>query len=144
VNVLNRIPPSFGRNLNKMNRRFFLFNLFFLIELFFYSIYKFLTYPVFKSFKIVKISLDNLKEGVNEFPENSIIVLKKGKDFKVLSSICTHLGCTVKFISKNNYFQCPCHRSIFSINGDVIKGPAKKPLKELKFTIRRGFLIIKA
>ncbi len=41
---------------------------------------------------------------------------------------CTHLGCTPNWFDAENRFKCPCHGSNFSIEGDVIAGPAPKPL----------------
>jgi len=45
-----------------------------------------------------------------------------------LSQACTHQGCTVAYESGQNNFYCGCHGSIFSENGQVIRGPASKPL----------------
>jgi cytochrome b6-f complex iron-sulfur subunit len=41
---------------------------------------------------------------------------------------CTHLGCTPSWFSTENRFKCPCHGSNFSKAGDVVAGPAPKPL----------------
>jgi cytochrome b6-f complex iron-sulfur subunit len=41
---------------------------------------------------------------------------------------CTHLGCTPNWFQAEDRFRCPCHGSNFSIQGDVIAGPAPKPL----------------
>jgi cytochrome b6-f complex iron-sulfur subunit len=41
---------------------------------------------------------------------------------------CTHLGCTPNWFQAENRFRCPCHGSNFTVGGDVIAGPAPKPL----------------
>jgi Rieske Fe-S protein len=37
------------------------------------------------------------------------------------SKICTHEGCVTDV--RNNRFECPCHGSIFSSTGSVVRGP---------------------
>jgi menaquinol-cytochrome c reductase iron-sulfur subunit len=41
---------------------------------------------------------------------------------------CTHLGCAYHWDEQNKDFLCPCHTSIFSIDGKVVSGPAPRPL----------------
>lgn len=41
---------------------------------------------------------------------------------------CTHLGCTPGWFEAEKRFKCPCHGSNFDVNGDVIAGPAPRPL----------------
>jgi thiosulfate dehydrogenase [quinone] large subunit len=57
-----------------------------------------------------------------------IVQPKKG-EFLAFSAVCTHAGCTVSFVQSAEQFQCPCHGSIYSaLTGDVIQGPAPRPL----------------
>ncbi len=41
---------------------------------------------------------------------------------------CTHLGCTPNWFQAENRFRCPCHGSNYTPQGDVIAGPAPKPM----------------
>jgi len=51
---------------------------------------------------------------------------------------CPHLGCNVHWSAKENAFLCPCHGSRFSLDGQVIGGPAPRGLDTLPVRIRDG------
>lgn len=46
----------------------------------------------------------------------------------VMSWRCTHLGCTVPWVESEKAFHCPCHGSIYDDKGQVLAGPAPRPL----------------
>ncbi|THF71339.1 Rieske (2Fe-2S) protein [Deinococcus sp. Arct2-2] len=52
-----------------------------------------------------------------------------------LSDRCTHLGCGVQAAASGGGYSCPCHGSAFTLTGDVVKGPAARPLDRLAIRI---------
>lgn len=61
------------------------------------------------------------------------------------SKICTHVGCAVGLYEQaTHHLLCPCHQSTFDVTNDceVIFGPAKRPLPQLKITVDdAGYLV---
>jgi glycine/D-amino acid oxidase-like deaminating enzyme/nitrite reductase/ring-hydroxylating ferredoxin subunit len=51
-----------------------------------------------------------------------------GGELFAVSPVCTHLGCKVHWNSVETSWDCPCHGSRFSPDGQVIEGPALAPL----------------
>jgi Rieske Fe-S protein len=88
----------------------------------------------------IKVKLAEIPEwGIIEPHTDGIPLLlaRVGEVLTALESTCTHAGCNVAFgeISGRG-IACPCHGSKFDlITGEVLNGPAKRPLAKHKVTV---------
>ena len=62
--------------------------------------------------------------------------------FLAMSRRCTHLSCTVPWVSAENKFICPCHSSEFDIRGEVANPPAPRALDLYPIDIRNNILTV--
>lgn len=106
----------------------------------FILLYKYLT-PKIKKDKVLSISIDKLPfNSAYLIKDKQIGILNSEDGIKVLSIACTHLGCVLNV--EDDKFVCPCHGSMFDLKGNVLKGPALKPLKHIDYTIQNNNIII--
>ena len=75
-----------------------------------------------------------IKKKKKFYPNTIKIIKEKGKNYGIyidedkkehkVSLTCPHMGCTVIFNEKDKTWDCPCHGSRFSVDGDIIEGPS--------------------
>jgi Rieske Fe-S protein len=68
-------------------------------------------------------------------------IVRDGGALMALDLTCTHLGCTVRATEQG--FSCPCHGSRFGRRGEVLKGPAPRPLGRLALAERDGIIEVR-
>lgn len=61
--------------------------------------------------------------------DQRVWMIRNEEGMYALISICTHLGCTPIYHLADDLIKCPCHGSNFNQDGDVVAGPAPRPLE---------------
>ncbi len=104
---------------------------------------------------------------VGDFKVGDVKVVREGKfyvtrvpeGFLALWWKCPHLGCTVPWkdnepamggppgqgdlgFAQEGRFHCPCHGSIYNRYGQIIEGPAPRPMDRFPITIQGGKLVV--
>jgi Rieske Fe-S protein len=69
--------------------------------------------------------------------EHDLWVLRTRDGFHAFSARCTHLGCRLRWARVGAEFRCMCHGSFFSLEGDVLRGPASRPLERVYLALGR-------
>ena len=66
--------------------------------------------------------------------EGEAIALYKDESGEVhaVSPACSHIKCQVGWNSAEKSWDCPCHGSRYSYDGEVLTGPARKDLQQIK------------
>jgi menaquinol-cytochrome c reductase iron-sulfur subunit len=84
------------------------------------------------------------RDGWRETASQPVVyVIKTDGKIKVLSAICTHLGCTVPWDPGRNEFVCPCHGGTYSADGAHVSGPPRRGLDSLETKVSDGKLMVK-
>jgi cytochrome b6-f complex iron-sulfur subunit len=60
-----------------------------------------------------------------------------------LSAICTHLHCVLKWDDGGGRLLCPCHSGSFDRTGNVLAGPATRPLPQYRVEIRDDAIFVR-
>ena len=81
-------------------------------------------------------------EGALVYRETRVALFRGEQGFYALNLVCTHLGCTVNVTAEQ--ITCPCHGSRFDTHGQVLQGPADRPLQRLKVEERQGMVEVYA
>lgn len=62
---------------------------------------------------------------------------------RVLSSVCPHLGCSLRWIATQDHFVCPCHGGTFTADGVHVSGPPLRGMDELESKVENGVLKVR-
>jgi nitrite reductase/ring-hydroxylating ferredoxin subunit len=81
--------------------------------------------------------------GIEKGGKSILITNIKGKYYAIGNS-CAHRGCTLSDGTLNGEtVQCPCHGSVFNLKtGEVVKGPAQKPVPSYTLNVDGDKLLL--
>lgn len=92
-------------------------------------------------FSFTRSNINGWEKTVNSY--GGFVLRKSETELLVLSSRCTHLGCTVNWEDARDEYVCPCHNAQFSPEGKVLGGPPPRPLDRYETSIEDGTLMIR-
>ena len=86
-----------------------------------------------------KVAIPLAKLEILKSVDGSIALKVKGKllllvrdspsSVRAFNPVCTHRQCVVAFSAGDKKIKCPCHGSQFDLDGNVVHGPASRPLE---------------
>lgn len=84
------------------------------------------------------------QDGWKEVREKTTawVVKRSDEDAVAFDPACPHLGCIYHFDYDSDTFECPCHASSFSADGERLEGPAPRGLTHLVTRIEGGMLLV--
>jgi menaquinol-cytochrome c reductase iron-sulfur subunit len=93
---------------------------------------------------LFKKTIETQTGWIDTEEEISVYVLtSNGQDYIVMSNVCTHLACRVRWIPEKDSFFCPCHNGVFAKDGTVVAGPPPRPLDRFESKVEDGVIFIK-
>ncbi len=94
--------------------------------------------------KVVAGAVEEFKPGTVSHIQKGRFYISRLEDGGILAlwHRCTHLGCTVPWREDEGQFHCPCHSSLFNTKGEVLGGPAPRPLDLFPVEIVNGEIVV--
>jgi menaquinol-cytochrome c reductase iron-sulfur subunit len=66
-------------------------------------------------------------------PIGAVYLRREGDQVVCFNAICPHAGCFVGYAADRKVFQCPCHTSSFTLDGErIMPSPSPRNMDELK------------
>ena len=59
-----------------------------------------------------------------------------------VSAICTHAGCSMDYVAGQQLLDCGCHGSQFTTDGQVVRGPATRPLRVYNVSMANNMITV--
>lgn len=64
----------------------------------------------------------------------SMLLKRSDGPMIALSMLCTHVCCQCQYVNSATEIACPCHGSLFDLNGNVMRGPAASNLPTIQLS----------
>ncbi|MDH3348392.1 MAG: Rieske 2Fe-2S domain-containing protein [Desulfobulbaceae bacterium] len=100
-----------------------------------YPLYRFSAFKAKPKPRLITVN-KTLKPGSAHLDTEFVLFIHEGQAVAV-SRTCTHLGCKLHFLAKEQILECPCHQSHFSMAGKRLAGPALLDLDTFSVEIKQ-------
>lgn len=70
------------------------------------------------------------------FQGHGVVVARDDRGVMAVSGLCTHEGCILEL--STDHLECRCHGSVFAVDGELLRGPAKDPLPHFAVRVENG------
>jgi Rieske Fe-S protein len=96
--------------------------------------------------RVIAAKKDELAPGTfKTFPFGSqpgILFRTADGEYRALSAVCTHLGCTVQYRNDSRSIWCACHNGLYDLDGRVVSGPPPVPLERYVVHVEGDDIIV--
>ncbi|MCH8156348.1 MAG: Rieske 2Fe-2S domain-containing protein [Nitrospinae bacterium] len=89
--------------------------------------------PIFKAGKPSDYTVGEV--STKWVKDQRVWIVRDTEGIYVIFALCTHLGCTPRWLKTESKYKCPCHGSGFTKEGINFEGPAPRPLERLKIVV---------
>ncbi len=89
--------------------------------------------PIFKAGKPSDYTVGDV--STKWVKDQRVWIVRDEEGIYVIFALCTHLGCTPRWLKTESKYKCPCHGSGFTKIGVNFEGPAPRALERLKITL---------
>jgi Rieske Fe-S protein len=72
----------------------------------------------------------------------ALLLLTAEGEYRALSAVCTHLGCTVQYRPDLHAIWCACHNGMYDLNGRNVSGPPPRPLDQFQVHLRGDEIVV--
>ena len=73
----------------------------------------------------------------------AVWLIRRGDKVDALSTTCPHAGCFVDWEPNKKKFACPCHGSLFDLDGKCTGGPSPRAMDALEVTEKDGEVLVR-
>ena len=73
-------------------------------------------------------------------PIGAVYLRRVGQGVEAFNVVCPHAGCFVDFVAEKKGYLCPCHNSMFALDGKISdrRSPSPRAMDKLIAEIRNG------
>jgi len=79
---------------------------------------------------------------IDSASDTIMVIRTSDSHVAALSAICTHAGCAMDYNTTQQQLDCGCHGSQFSIAGQVVRGPANRPVRVYTATLTNNIITV--